>query len=66
MLIIGSALLGIFIFFALVLATIIFGAAARESEKDALMRRDAERLEGRSGDVTTSTPDPIHDRYVHA
>jgi hypothetical protein len=63
MLILGSALFGVLIFLAILLVTIILGAVAQSREKDELLRTEAERAAGLSGDVT-DTPHPIHDRYL--
>lgn len=64
MIIIGSVVLGSIIFFGIVLLTLIFGALGRESEKDVLLRTKLERREGLTGDVTSDTPDPVHERYL--
>jgi hypothetical protein len=61
--IIGFTLVGVAIFFAIVLATILFGAAARGAKTEALKRTERERRAGLTGDVT-QTPDSIHDRFV--
>jgi hypothetical protein len=66
MLIIGSMVVGILLFAALILLTIILGAIGRESEKDILMRTEMERLAGLDGDAHTTTPHPIHHRYLEA
>jgi hypothetical protein len=66
MLVVWSALLGVLIFMGIVVVTLAFGAAANRAEKKALIRTEAERLAGLSGDVTAENPHPIHDRYVEA
>ena len=66
MLIIWSTVFGILIFFGLVLVTLLLGAAGSRAEKEILARTEAERREGLTGDVTSGTPHPIHDRYIEA
>ena len=66
MLIVWSALFGVLIFLGIVMVTLVFGAAANRAEKNALIRIEAERIAGLSGDVTSDNPHPIHDRYVEA
>jgi len=66
MLIIWSALLGVFIFLGIVLVTLLLGAAGSKAEKEILARTEAERRAGLTGDVTSETPHPIHDRYLEA
>jgi membrane protein implicated in regulation of membrane protease activity len=65
MLVVWSMVIGIFLFLLLVVVTLILGAAARESEKDAVLRREQERAAGLSGDITDASS-PLHDRYVEA
>jgi hypothetical protein len=66
MLIIGSMVVGVLIFFGLILLTLLLGAVSRESGKEIAMRTEAERRAGITGDVTSETPHPIHDRYLEA
>jgi hypothetical protein len=66
MLIIWSTVFGILIFFGLVLVTLLLGAAGSRAEKEILARTEAERRAGLTGDVTSDTPHPIHDRYIEA
>ena len=66
MLIIWSALLGVFNFLGIVLVTLLLGAAGSKAEKEILARTEAERRAGLTGDVTSETPHPIHDRYLEA
>jgi hypothetical protein len=64
MMIVWSTVFGILIFLGLVLVTILFGAASNKREKEALLRTERERSEGLTGDVTSNTPHPIHQRYL--
>jgi hypothetical protein len=67
MLILGSAFFGVMIFLAILLVTVILGAVARESGKEALLNSELERRAGVGGDVTDTTQShPIHDRYLEA
>jgi hypothetical protein len=66
MLILWSALFGVLIFLGIVLITLLLGAAGNRAEKEIIARTEAEQRAGLSGDVTTATPHPIHDRYVEA
>ena len=65
MLIIGWTVLGILLFLVLEVVTILFGAAANKSAKEALLRTERERGAGLTGDFTSDTPSPIHDRYAN-
>lgn len=64
MLVVWSAFFSVVIFLALVVVTLLFGAASNAREKEALERTERERSEGLTGDVTSDTPDPIHQRYI--
>ena len=64
MLVVWSAFFSIVIFLALVVVSLLFGAAANAREKEALERTQRERSEGLTGDMTSDTPDPIHRRYL--
>jgi uncharacterized membrane protein YciS (DUF1049 family) len=66
MLVVWSALLGVLFFLGLVVVTLILGAVARESEKEARLRTEAQRRAGLTGDVTSHTPHPIHKDYLEA
>jgi hypothetical protein len=66
MLVVWSALFGFLIFLGIVLFTILLGASGSKAEKEILARTEAERRAGLTGDVTSGTPHPIHDRYVEA
>lgn len=66
MLVVWSAVLGVFIFLGIVLVTLLLGAAANRAEREALLRTERERKAGLTGDITSDTPSPIHDRYVNA
>lgn len=66
MLVVWSALLGVLIFMGIVVVTLAFGAAANRAEKQELLRSEAERQAGLTGDFTAENPHPIHDRYVEA
>ena len=65
MLILGSALVGVLLFLAILLVTVILGAVSQSREKDEQLRIEVERVAGLSGDVT-DTPHPVHDRYLEA
>jgi hypothetical protein len=62
MLIVGSVVLGIAIFFAVILLTIILGGVSRKDDKRCL-RETAEDLAARSGGVTP--PTYPEDRYIN-
>jgi hypothetical protein len=64
MFIVWSMVLGILIFMGIVLVTLLLGAAARSSEREILLRTEAQRRAGVTGDFTSDTPHSIHDRYV--
>jgi hypothetical protein len=66
MLVVWSAVLGVLIFLGIVAVTLLFGAAANKAEKEALIRTERERKAGLTGDITSDTPSPIHDRYINA
>ena len=66
MLVVWSMVLGILLFVGLLVVTILFGAAANSHEKEALLRTERERSAGLTGDVTSDTPHPIHQRYLDA
>jgi hypothetical protein len=66
MLVVWSALIGVLIFMGIVVVTLAFGAASNRAEKNAFIQREAERLAGLDGDVTSNASHPIHDRYVEA
>lgn len=66
MLVLWSAFFGVLIFFAIVLLTLVLGAVARESEKEALLRTAREREAGLTEDFTSDTRHPLHERYVDA
>jgi hypothetical protein len=66
MLVIWSALFGVLIFFAIVVITLLLGAAGNRTSKEIIARTEAERRAGLTGDVTSDTPHPIHDRYLEA
>lgn len=63
MYIVWSMVIGIVLFLLLLLVTVILGAVAHKSEKEALVHREQERAAGLSGDVTDASH-PIPDRYV--
>lgn len=65
MLILGSALIGVLLFLAILLVTVILGAVAQHREKEELLRTEMERAAGLDGDITDN-PHPIHDRYLEA
>jgi hypothetical protein len=66
MLVIWSALFGVLFFFAIVVVTLILGAAGNRASREIIARTEAERRAGLTGDVTSDTPHPIHDRYLEA
>jgi UPF0716 family protein affecting phage T7 exclusion len=66
MLIIWAAVIGVFLFFALVIVTLLLGASARRSGKEAQTRTEAQRAAGLTGDFTSDTPHSIHRGYAEA
>ncbi|WP_224363825.1 hypothetical protein [Hyalangium versicolor] len=66
MLVVWSIVLGVLFFVGLLVVTILFGAAANAHEKEAQLRTERERSDGLTGDVTSDTPHPIHQRYLEA
>jgi hypothetical protein len=66
MLVVWSALLGVFIFLGIVLVTLLFGAAGNKAEKEIIARTEAEHRAGLTGDITSDPSHPIHARYIEA
>jgi hypothetical protein len=63
MIIMGLAVFSVLLLMAVLLVTILFGAAARESAKDAQMRAEWARLEGLERNVSP-TEEPYRDHTV--
>lgn len=66
MIIVWSALFGVLIFLGIVLVTLLLGASGNRAAKEIIARTEAEQRAGLTGDVTSDTPHPIHDRYLEA
>ncbi len=64
MLVVSSAIIGVLIFFAIVLVTILLGATSRGDEKEIRLRTEEERRAGLTGDFNSESPHRIHHRYV--
>ncbi|SET72184.1 hypothetical protein [Stigmatella erecta] len=65
MIIMGLVVFSVLLLMAVLLVTILFGAAARESEKDMQLRADMARLEAQKSNVSL-TDEPYRDHTVPA